>query len=402
MHLLFQRYLNNECTADEVKELLKYFEAEENEVFLKKLIREQLEEDNDANLIPSQEYHSLLDTTLGNIKKTIAPENSAGPAISLPIYKRNWFRAGVAAVFIGVISATAFFFLHQKKQAAVAQQESHIQQDKDRPPGRQNAILTLDDGTTIELDSAADGTLAQQGNSNVLKVNGQIAYHKSGIDTTDKKPVYNTITTANSNQYQLVLSDGSKVWLNAASSIRFPAAFSANERKVEITGEAYFEVAKDERKPFRVAFNNQAGGKDEVEVLGTHFNINAYPEEHDTKTTLLEGSVKIKRLYATQMLSPGEQAALTANDIVLNRNVDVSEVVAWKEGFFLFNNSDIETIMRQVARWYDVDINFEGKITEERFSGKISRNVTLSKFLKVLELNDVHVRMEGRKVTVGH
>ena len=248
------------------------------------------------------------------------------------------------------------------------------------------------------LDSAANGTLAQQGNTKVLKLNGQIAYNKTG--DMDAKPVYNTITTANGNQYQLILTDGSKVWLNAASSIRFPASFTGNERKVEITGEAYFEVAKNPNKPFKVEFKNKEGDKSEIEVLGTHFNVNAYPDEPAFKTTLLEGSVKIINAHAVQMLTPGQQARLSRQGIELEKNADIEQVMAWKNGFFLFDNTDIYTLMRQVSRWYDVDVHFEGSIPGDGFSGKISRNVPLSKFLQVLEMNEVHVRTEGRKVTV--
>ena len=171
----------------------------------------------------------------------------------------------------------------------------------------------------------------------MLKINGQISYNKTGNEEVDRQPVYNTITTANGNQYQLILADGSKVWLNAASSIRFPASFTGNERRVEITGEVYFEVAKDAKKPFRVFISALPGEPDgaEIEVLGTHFNVNAYPEEPNIKTTLIEGSVKIKKANAVQMLSPGQQASLTSIGITLEKNVDVSQVVAWKDGYFL-------------------------------------------------------------------
>jgi ferric-dicitrate binding protein FerR (iron transport regulator) len=215
------------------------------------------------------------------------------------------------------------------------------------------------------------------------------------------KPVYNTITTANGNQYQLILTDGSKVWLNAASSIRFPTSFTGNERKVEITGEVYFEVAKDPIKPFKVDFKNKEGEINEIEVLGTHFNVNAYADEPDMKTTLLEGSVKIKAANKIQMLTPGQQASITSGGIEVKRNVDIEHVMAWKNGYFLFDNTDIYTLMRQVSRWYNVDVKYEGRITEDGFSGKILRDVPLSKFIKVLELNDVKVRTEGREIIVG-
>lgn len=395
---LFQRYLNDKCTPEEVKILLQYFDAEENEALLKSLIRQQLEANAGEHLPSGEVVEYLLNTTLGNTKKAIASGKKTGQPPIVHIYMRTWFRVA-AAVLILLLSATAFFLFHQKEETIVAHKENNIQPGKDIPPGRSNAILTLSNGTTIMLDSAANGTLAQQGNIKVLKINGQISYNKTGSVDVNGKPVYNTITTARGNQYQLILADGSKVWLNAASSIRFPAEFTGNERRVEITGEAYFEVAKDAKKPFRVFISPLPEGA-EIEVLGTHFNVNAYSEEPAIKTTLMEGSVKIKKANAVQMLSPGQQARFTSIGIVLEKNVDLSQVVAWKDGFFWFDNTDLRTLMRQVARWYDVDVNFEGQITEDGFTGKISRNVPLSKFLKVLELNDVHVRIEGRKITV--
>jgi transmembrane sensor len=388
---LFQRYLNNQCTKEEIKELLNYFDVGKNEVELRRLIHQQMEKDGDGETAPSRKV--LLDASFANIKQAIA--NSTKQATIVPIIKRTWFRVSAAAALLILFSVTVFLLSDKNQEVSIAKKKTQIQNDV--APGHDNAVLTLADGATIVLDSAANGTLAQQGDSKILKLNGQIAYNSTG--TTSGKPVFNTISTAKGNQYQLILSDGSKVWLNAASSIHFPASFTGNERKVEVTGEAYFEVARNTSKPFKVAIHSSTGDG-EVEVLGTHFNINAYNDEPEVKTTLLEGAVKIKKANAVQVLSPGQQAKLTPNEIVVDRNVDLSQVVAWKDGFFQFNNTDIKTLMRQVSRWYDVEVNFDGKITEEGFTGKIPRNVTLSKLLKVLELNDVHFKTEDRMITV--
>jgi len=395
IELLFQRYLKNECTSHEIEILLEYFGAEGNEALLKKLIHEQSEKYHTTDGSYEGSDH-LLETSFANIKNTISSENKK--VFSLPFYNQKWFRMSAAAAVIFFVSTTAFYFLHKRNETIVALEKPAVPIVKDIPPGKDNAVLTLGDGTTIVLDSAANGTLAQQGNIKVLKINGQIAYNKT--DGKMDNPVYNTVATSNGNQYQLILTDGSKVWLNAASSIRFPTAFTGNERKVEITGEAYFEVAKDAAKPFRVEFDNQSGGKGEVEVLGTHFNINAYPDEPNSKTTLLEGSVKIKNANSMQMLSPGQQALLSPGGISLKKDIDVSQVVAWKDGYFVFNDVDIHTLMRQVQRWYDVDVSFDGKISEDGYTGKISRDVPLSKFLHVLELNEIHIKTEGRKVVI--
>ena len=213
-------------------------------------------------------------------------------------------------------------------------------------------------------------------------------------------PVYNTITTANGNQYQLILSDGSRVWLNAASSIRFPTSFSGYERKVEITGEAYFEVAKNAAKPFKVDFKNKAGEKDEIEVLGTHFNVNTYTDEPEMKTTLLEGSVKITAANKMQMLAPGQQARLTINGIELKKNVDLDQVMAWKNGYFLFDNTDIYTLMRQISRWYNIEVIYEPNVKNDVFFGEIERKAELNEVLKILEVGDLHFKLNGHKLTV--
>ena len=397
---LFQRYLDNKCTSDEIKILLQYFDAGENEDLLRSLIRKHSDVINDASLISDEASKQLLDVVFSKIKNAIAADRKTGHIYVIPFYRNTWFRVCAAAALILAVSSTTFYFLHKKNETVVAQSETNIQPAKDIPPGTNNAVLTLDNGTTIILDSTADGTLAQQGNMKILKINGQIAYNKTGTENMNAKPIYNTITTAKGNEYQLILADGSKVWLNAASSIRFPASFAGNERKVEITGEAYFEVAHDASKPFRVEFSSRVGGAGEIEVLGTHFDVNAYDDESATRTTLLEGSVKVKRANQVQMLSPGQQASITSNKIILKKEVDVSQVVAWKDGFFVFNNMDIQTIMRQVARWYNIDVNFEGKIPSDGFTGKISRNVPLSDCIKVLQLNNVLVKTEGRKVTI--
>lgn len=403
---LFQRFLDNKCTQEEVRALLQYFDAGDNEVLLRSLIEKQSEIFSDATL-SSDSLKPLLEKAYSEIQRSIAEGSQLRSTAVVPLHHRLWFKISAAAAIILFISSTAFYFLYQKNNKATAQNVPIIQPVKDIPPGINNAVLTLADGTAIVLDTAGNGALAQQGGMKVLKINGQIAYEKSGHNTLQSAPVYNTITTARGNQYQVVLADGSKVWLNAASSIRFPSSFMGNERKVEITGEAYFEVAKNPAKPFKVIIPSSPGpdsyraDRAEIVVLGTHFNVNTYPEEDDVRTTLLEGSVKINKGSETQMLTPGEQARLTSGAMTLKKNVDISQVIAWKDGFFVFSNADIKTIMRQVARWYDVEVNFEGGIPHEGYTGKVSRNVSLSKFLKVLELNGIHVKTEGRKITIG-
>ena len=214
------------------------------------------------------------------------------------------------------------------------------------------------------------------------------------------KSGYNTITTPRGTEYQLILSDGSKVWLNSTSSIRFPRSFDGSERKVEITGEVYFEVVNDTSRPFKVGFKSIAGGTGIIEVNGTSFNVNAYYDENEIKITLLEGFLKIKKENKSLMLSSGEQVVLTSDSIRLKKDVTVSIVKGWIEGFFIFDKTDIKSVMRQVARWYDVEVNFQSKLSRHVYSGKISRNIPLPKFLEVFQFNDLNITTEGRKVII--
>jgi ferric-dicitrate binding protein FerR (iron transport regulator) len=267
---------------------------------------------------------------------------------------------------------------------------------KDIAPGGNKAILTLADGSQVVLDTAGNGAITKQGSITVIKLdNGQLAYNKEGTGST--AVLYNTITTPRGGQYQLVLADGSKVWLNAASSLRFPIAFTGKERRVELTGEGYFEVAHDVLKPFHVTVNNM-----DVQVLGTHFNINSYSDEPAAKTTLLEGRVMIKKNEKLVYLNPGQQAILPSgqDNIRVDYHADVEEAVAWKNGLFIFNNTPLEDIMRQIERWYNVDVVYQGNIPQDTFNGNISRNTNLSEVLKVLEYSNIRFRVEGNTITV--
>jgi ferric-dicitrate binding protein FerR (iron transport regulator) len=265
----------------------------------------------------------------------------------------------------------------------------------DASPGGNKAILTLANGKTIVLDTAANGTLARQGNTRVQKLgDGRLAYN-----ALHEKPVeifYNTLATPRGGQYQLALPDGSKVWLNAASSVSYPTVFAGRERKVEIKGEAYFEIAKNEAMPFVVQVNDV-----QVLVLGTHFNINAYSDEASIKTTLLEGAVKVTKDAATALLKPGQQARTShASSQIQVKEADTEAAVAWKNGYFSFNQTDLPTVMRQIARWYDVDIVYSGKVPDRRFGGEIPRNINAAQVLKMLEESKVHFTIEGKKIIV--
>lgn len=241
--------------------------------------------------------------------------------------------------------------------------------------------------------------LAQQGDVNVMKLSdGQIVYNPMDIQEHNGEVMYNTLTNPRgSKPVKIVLAEGSKVWLNTESSLRYPTAFTGTERKVEITGEAYFEVAHNDAMPFRVSVNAM-----EVEVLGTHFNINSYQEEKETRTTLLEGSIKVKAGSVSRIIKPGEQARVHHNSkqALLISSPDIAEVMAWKEGRFSFSNADLETIMREMARWYNVEVEYKDQI-KDRYTVNVSRDVPVSQLFQFIEMSGgVHFEVKDRKIVV--
>jgi ferric-dicitrate binding protein FerR (iron transport regulator) len=318
----------------------------------------------------------------------------------IPIKRKNYGIAAAAAVLLIAIGAGSYFWLFKQRPALPTVTETAKAQHHDLPPGRNAATLTLADGRTIILDSTS-GTISKQGGTTVINMNGQVSYAKTGSKDEQPAVVYNTITTARGNQYQLILADGSKVWLNSASSLRFPTAFTGDRREVELDGEGYFEVAKNAAKPFHVKTSTQ-----DVEVLGTHFNVNAYKDEEAVKTTLLEGRVKVSQSAISNpqsaIIKPGEQAVLsgTHSPFTIDHSPDLDQVMAWKNGWFEFDNCDIKTIMRQISRWYDVDIRYEIKPDDLTYGGRISRSLNLSNILKMLETYGVHYRLENKTLTV--
>ncbi|MBS7562918.1 FecR family protein [Mucilaginibacter sp. Bleaf8] len=268
--------------------------------------------------------------------------------------------------------------------------------------GTDKATLTLSDGRKIMLNNSAQGILSTENNVLVDKDNAaRVIYKKDGSTGFETGQAFNTMTTPRGGKYELVLSDGTKVWLNAATSLRYPVDFAGKERVVELTGEAYFEVAHNKEKPFKVLSNGQV-----VQVLGTHFNINAYPDEDAIKTTLLEGSVKVfsnSFLSSTKkgalIIKPNEQATFK-NNTFSKATVDADDIIAWKNGSMLFKNADVKSIMRQVARWYDVDVFYRGQITDDTYSGEISRNADLDEVVKALKLNDINLQVSGKSIVV--
>ena len=303
-------------------------------------------------------------------------------------------RYAAAAVILLSLTAGLYFTLYKHDSP---ERQFLVQ---DRAPGGQKATLTLANGEVIILDGTATGKIAEEAGTNILNsADGTIIYSgMSGSVRAAAAQLQNTIATPKGGQYQLVLADGTKVWLNAASSLTYPTTFNLHERKVILAGEAYFEVAKNPDAPFKVVTTNQT-----VEVLGTHFNVNAYVDEAATTTTLLEGSIRLLTAASKKVLRPGEQAQTNANNgnISTTSAVDVSNAIAWKNGVFSFENEDLEMIMREISRWYDIKIIYDGPLPKEKFVGEIPRNSKLSEVCRILELNNLQFKIEGNQMTVS-
>lgn len=383
---LIDKYQDGKASREEIQQLNEWYHSFN---------------DSEAELLTEKTEDQLI----SGIRARLMTSIHEAPVHALPNPRRKWYYAA-AAVLLLFISAGIFRLLNpgmnrQVQSASAMTAESVV---TDLAPGGNRAILHLADGSAIILDSAANGMLSLQGNIKVEKLsNGLLAYTIGGKQLTEQDAAfYNTITTPRGGQYQVTLSDGTKVWLNAASSIRFPVLFAGSERKVEITGEAYFEVAKNVAKPFKVKTVTS-----EVEVLGTHFNVNAYEDESAVKTTLLEGMVKVSVPQAAgkqtaRFLQPGQQSGVT-NDgrISVLNNADTEEAVAWKNGRFQFRSADLKSILRQISRWYDVDVVYKGNV-DLHFTGQLTRDDYVSKVFEKLALTgEVHFKIDGKKIIVS-
>lgn len=323
----------------------------------------------------------------------------------VPVYtpRLNKYRYLAAAVAVGAVLTTVVYFWSQNKTTPSNTTTVAKAAVNDVMPGGNKATLKLSDGKIIVLDNAQNGLLAHQGAVQIEKQEGALMYDQTSLK---EAPAINTLATPAGGQFQLKLPDGTRVWLNASSSITYPTAFTGNERRVMISGEGYFEVAKDASKPFKVSIqkgnNNQPT---EVEVLGTHFNINAYDDEALVKTSLLEGKVKIVSDYfngkQSAILKPGQQAQVEVEGkMKVKENTSMEEVVAWKNGEFLFQSADIGTLMRQVARWYDIEVKYPNGMPKDKFSGKIGRNVNLSQLMEILKYSEVKFELKDRTLIV--
>jgi ferric-dicitrate binding protein FerR (iron transport regulator) len=391
---LLKQYANDKASREEVEEMFEWMRLAGSEEVLKSMIAEESAEEGDA--VPGERDWE-------RIWAVIRAGTVAGRWPRL--FSMAW--AAVAAVVILMLGGGVLYWVNTKRKAtAPASVVSHHYKN-DIAPGGNKAVLTLANGSVIVLDSAHDGMLAQQGNTKIVKLDGGALAYRAATGSkgqTTGQTGYNTIATPRGGQYRIILPDGSKVWLNAASSLRFPAAFTGRERTVELTGEAYFEIVKNAEKPFHVRVpSGGTNGEDmDVEVLGTSFNVMAYANEDKMHTTLLEGKVKVKQGARAENLSPGRQAIVdqtTHAMEVADGNID--QAVAWKDGLFRFKETDIRELMRQVERWYDVEVVYRTTRGDQDFTGVVSRNKNVSTLLQMLELTGtVHFKIEGATIIV--
>jgi transmembrane sensor len=303
---------------------------------------------------------------------------------------RHWWR--YAAAFLILLGSSALFLTRTRKTDTIT-----VSKPVEIASAGHKATLTLADGTVISLDSSSGGAIAQQGNSSIVKMpDGTIRYDKKG--TADAEVMMNTMSTPKGGQYRLILPDGTIVWLNAASSVTYPAAFAAGARNIKMTGEAWFEVAPEKGKPFMVDIN----GEGFAEVLGTAFNINAYKDNGTVKTTLVNGKLRVRNAPIRQtaadavVLLPGQQAIQETHSLQVKNDVNLEQVLAWKNGIFDFNGASFRQLMMEVERWYDVDVKYEGAIPDIRFKGKMDRAIKLAGVIRFLNDYGVHAQLEGR------
>lgn len=377
---LIERYHQDTASPGELKELADLVAASGGNQALEESLADIIAQrpEDGTDLAP---YEHLADRVLSHNKHMHS------------LRRGSLWKWAAAACLLLAVSATALNLLRKQQEnremAAAPVQKAPVIQ-----PGSYGAVLTLSDGTDIMLDSAG-GKVASQNGADVVVANNQVAYRTTG-ETADA-PVYNTLSTPKGRQFRLQLPDGTMVWLNAGSSIRYPTVFRGKERVVGLQGEAYFEVAKNAAMPFSVRINDQAS----VLVTGTHFNVNAYSNEPDIATTLLEGSVRFEG-RETVTLRPGQQSRLNlqTSKLSVRDDVETDKVIAWKNGLFDFSNAGLKEVMNQLERWYDIDVVYEKNVRDIRFFGKMTRNITLNDLLMILERSKVHFRIEGRKLVV--
>lgn len=378
---LVERYFDNSATVAERQELAQWIDSEATNDQLEAALGAAWE----AHVPLIQMPDEMSDRIVASLFGATAAEKELSPA---RIIRYGWW----AAASVLLLGAGAWWAVRHTTTTQTVVADKQTRYKNEVAPGGNRATLTLADGSVITLDSAGNGLLTQQGNVKIVKQgNGELSYEGHGSGAA----MYNKMATPRGGQYHLKLPDGTQVWLNAASSIFYPAAFTGHERKVTITGEVYFEVAANANMPFKVV-----AGATDITVMGTRFNVNAYPEEATISTTLIDGAVKVATGATGAVLKPGQQASVHLGALAVINNIDTEEIIAWKNGFFQFTDADMPTVMRQIEQWYDVKVSYEGAIPKRSFGGGIQRSLPLSEVLSILEANDVKFKIDGKNITV--
>jgi transmembrane sensor len=385
---LLEKYINGKCSGAEKQLVDEWYRSFNDSAQL-------FQHENDP------EFLQLKARVFSDIRLAV---HAAGPEAvhSLPHKRMNYRHWKIAASILTGIGCAAliYFALLKTSHNNVNGYTNNVQTGADTMNA--GVVLTLADGSTVALDglNGRGKELGVQGDARIIGKNGNLVY-QAGDTSAVNTLVYNKVATSRGKQYRITLSDGSAVWLNTTSSIRYPASFGPGERRVEIEGEAYFEVAKDPERPFIVvARSGELNREAEIRVLGTHFNVNAYSDEGEISTALLEGSVKVKSSGKEVLIQPGQKAGVSAPGSIQVSPADLEQAVAWKNGLFQFDNVSIATVMKEISRWYDVEVEFKKDVSNDRFIGKIYRTTTLPEVLKILELSGVRFVLHEKKLTV--
>lgn len=373
---LWRMYAGGASSDEELEELASLLNDSDNDQLIRDFHLRELQATIPASSASDARLQAIL-AKIGHKEEAVV--------LKISFYKTAWFRTAAACVML--LAGIGSYMLYNSRQHETAQNNNGLADNEIRS-GNQKATLTMDDGQTIVLDSTASKLLKEKG---IVNTDDALSY-AHGSEAKGN----NTLSTPRGGQHTLVLSDGTKVWLNAASSIVYPTTFTGPQRVVKITGEAYLQVASDKSKPFFVQ-----AGEMEVQVLGTSFNIQAYPDEKQLQATLVEGRMRVNVYKQSQLLIPGQQAQITEDKkIILVKDPDIDKVIAWKSGLFNFNGADIKTVMKQLERWYDIEVIYEGQISQKKFKGKMDRDLTLQQVLKILKDTEVKYRLEGRKLII--
>lgn len=389
----FHRLLNNQCSEVEFEAFLNKIEEDRHREIYAQLIEDTLSKD----VVPEQLNEQVQERLNRRLEQILAGGSRAG---SLKIHRKYPLYKYAAAASVLLMTAVALLFFFSKKRS----ESVHPLASTVIAPGGNKATLTLSDGRQLLLNDLKNGSLAEESGITILKnKDGELIYQSRNDARADqvaepgKPQKYNVLETPRGGQYQLILPDGTKVWLNAASTLKFPASFAQLEnRMVELQGEAYFEVAKDKFKPFIVNASATADLEERVEVLGTHFNISSYTDELNLKTTLLEGSVRIEN----QLLIPGQQSERNVRGLKV-RKIDVEDAIAWKNGFFVFENDNLDGILKKLSRWYDVEFVYDKALNKVKLIGAVSRDTNLDGVLRMLEKTDkFKFKLQGRRILV--